>query len=300
MTYRRYYRCADITIQVESDLPITNSTFHPKFKLFEVDGPGEDTIYLRHHFSLPEIDDWDLGEEIYRKPPWAIYKKENSWIYLGISTIAENKNLRRVVIFSRDHTKAVIYNPRGTVFNRSNLNSLTLFPTDQILLAQVLADRSGCYLHSAGVVFKRNGFLFVGHSEAGKSTIVAMLKDRAAILCDDRMILRRWKDGFKIHGTWSHGDIPDVSANEAPLTAIMFLEQANENHLIPLDEKRDVIKKLLACLVRPLVTADWWEKMLTLVEKIVQEIPCYTLQFDKRGEVVNLLEKEFGGKQNLN
>ncbi|MGA8181463.1 MAG: hypothetical protein WB792_15475, partial [Desulfobacterales bacterium] len=71
---------------MESDLPITDSTFHSKFKLFEVEGPGEDTICIRHHFSIPEIDDWDLGKEIYRKPPWAIYKNGDSWIYLGIST----------------------------------------------------------------------------------------------------------------------------------------------------------------------------------------------------------------------
>jgi hypothetical protein len=52
-----------ITIQVESDLPITDSTFHPKFKLFEIEGPGEETIYIRHHFSLPDIADWDLDKE---------------------------------------------------------------------------------------------------------------------------------------------------------------------------------------------------------------------------------------------
>jgi len=277
---------------VESDLPITDSTFHPKFKLFEVEEPGEDTIYLRHHFSLPDISDWDLGEEIYRKSPWAIYKKGNSWIYLGISTIAKDEHLHRVVVFNHDHTRAEIYNPHKDIFYNGNLHALTLFPTDQILLAQVLADREGCYLHSAGVILEGNGLIFAGHSETGKSTIVTMLKDRAEILCDDRMIMRRWENGFKIHGNWSHGDVPEVSANSAPLRAIMFLEQASKNHLIPLNDKKKVIKKLLACLIKPLVTSDWWEKMLTLVEKMAQEVPCYTLQFDKSGGVVDVLADE--------
>jgi len=290
MSHCRYYECGGITIQVESDLAITDSTFHPKFKLFEVQGPGEDTVYLRHHFSLPDISDWDLGKEIYRKPPWAIYKKGDSWIYLGIPTTAENKHLRRVVVFNHDHTRAEIYNPRGTVFNKRNLHSLTLFPTDQILLARLLADREGCYLHSAGVILEGNGLIFAGHSEAGKSTIVTMLKIKAEILCDDRMILRRWKDEFRIHGNWSHGDIPEVSPASAPLTAIMFLEQSSKNRMILMDNKRDAITKLLECMIRPLVTKEWWEKMLTLVEKIVQEIPCYTLQFDKSGKVIELIE----------
>ncbi len=141
MTYRRYYECGGITIQVESDLPITDSTFHPKFKLFEVQGPGKDTIYIRHHFSLPDMDDQTMGQEIYRKPPWAIYKKEDSWIYLGISPIAGNKHLHRVAIFNHDHTRARIYNHGEETFLNGKLHSLTLFPTDQILLARVLADR---------------------------------------------------------------------------------------------------------------------------------------------------------------
>jgi hypothetical protein len=78
--------------------------------------------------------------------------------------------------------------------------------------------------------------------------------------------------------------------------AIMFLEHARENRLIPLNDKKEIIGKLLACLVRPLMTADWWEKMLTLVGKIAKEVPCYTLKFDKSGGVVSLLEKEFGVK----
>jgi hypothetical protein len=30
---------------VESDLPITDSAFHPKFKLFEVEGPGKKQMH---------------------------------------------------------------------------------------------------------------------------------------------------------------------------------------------------------------------------------------------------------------
>lgn len=292
MIYRRYYECGGITIQVESDLPIIDSTFHPKFKLFEVQRSGKDTICIRHHFSLPDIDDQNLGHEIYRKPPWAIYKKENSWIYLGISHIAGNKRLHKVVIFNHDHTKAKIYNDGKEAFRKGNLHSLTLFPTDQILLARVLADREGGYLHSAGVVLDGKGLLFAGHSDAGKSTISIMLKDRAEILCDDRMIVRRWEDGFRVHGTWSHGDVPEISANSAPLKAILFLEHASGNRLIPLNDKKEVIGKLLACLIKPFVTPNWWNNMLTLVGKIAQEVPCYALQFDKSGKVLDMLEEQ--------
>ncbi|MCK4859407.1 MAG: radical SAM protein [Candidatus Omnitrophica bacterium] len=188
--HRRYYRIADITIQIDSDLPITDTTFHPKFKHFEVDGPGKDTITLRHHFSLPDLNSKSLSREIYRKPPWAIYKDGNSWIYLGISPTKGNKNLHRVVVFNHNHTRVRIYNDKEETFLKGGLHSLTMFPSDQILLAHLLADRNGCYLHSCGVRFEGKGLLFIGHSDADKSTMATMLKGKAEILCDDRMNVR--------------------------------------------------------------------------------------------------------------
>lgn len=289
-THRRYYQIAGITVQVGSDLPITDSTFHPKFSLFQVDGPGEDTISINHCFSLPNLDGRDLGKELYRRHPWRIYRREDSWTYLNISRKIPGR-INRVAVFNHDHTRARMYSMDDKRFRKGNLNSLTLFPTDQILLAQVLAEREGCYIHSSGVSLHGRGFLFIGHSGAGKSTMVTLLKDEAEILCDDRMIVRKWPEGFRIYGTWSHGDVPEVSAGSAPLKGIMFLKQANENRLIPIDDRKEIREKLLDCLVRPLVTVDWWHNMLTLVDSMACEVPCYTIQFDKSGRVLELLQR---------
>lgn len=315
---RRYYHIAGITIQLLSDSPITDMTFHPKFRLFEVDRPGQDTIIIRHHFSLPPLSSLDTAEEVYRKPPWAIYRKGPAWIYVLMSgnklkevikrlwfhlypsfrkqTNGERGKCSRPVQEGNIHQLAVInrrifkmYHKTEEPFRRGNLPSLTLFPTDQILLARLLAEREGCYIHASGVVLDGEGLLFVGHSNAGKSTMAMMLKDQAKILCDDRMIVRRWPDGFKIHGTWSHGDVSDVAADSAPLKAILFLKQDRENRLIHMEYTQDIIKILLACLIKPLVTADWWEKMLSLINTMVHEVPCYTLHFNKDREVIDLL-----------
>lgn len=288
--YFRYYQIAGITLQVESDLPIKDTTFHPKFKLFEVKKPGKDTITIRHHFTLPDLNEQNLGKEIYRKPPWAIFKKGNSWIYLGISPSPEDKHIHKVAVFNHNHSMARIYNMTERTFLKGNHHALTLFPSDQILLARILADREGCYLHAGGIILKQKGYLFVGHSEAGKSTIIKMLKDKAEILCDDRIIVRKWPEDFRIHGTWSHGEIPDVSANSAPLKAILFLKKSKENRIIPLSSRPETIRKLLACTIKPLVTADWWEKTLSLIETLSKEVPCHSLEFDKSGRIVNLIK----------
>ncbi len=321
--HRRFYQIAGITIQVDADLPIVDGTFHPKFERFAVGGPDEDTVSVRHHFSLAGLRLNDLGREVYRKPPWAIYERGDAWVYLGISPRADTGDHEgwpphRVVTFNHDHTRARIYNDGEETWRKGGLHSLTLFPSDQILIARLLADRQGCYLHSAGAILDGQGLLFVGHSDAGKTTMVRMLlaychsEERSdeesrscddetlrsaqrdmvvEILCDDRNIVRRTPAGFRVYGTWSHGESPLVSPASAPLRAILFLDKAAENRLTPLADRREVTRRLLACLIKPFVTADWWEKTLALVEQLAREAPAYALRFDRSGTVVELLRE---------
>ena len=110
--HRRYYRIAEITLQVDSDLPISDTTFSDKLDLFRVDAPGDDTVTLRHHFQLPDLRGQDLGKEVYRKPPWVIYQQGNAWVYLGISPQADDPTLHKVVTFNHDHTRAHLQRPR--------------------------------------------------------------------------------------------------------------------------------------------------------------------------------------------
>jgi hypothetical protein len=228
---------------------------------------------------------------LYHRTPWAIYQKNRAWVYLGISPEGHDPHIHQVAVFNYDYSRARIYHQEEQIFIRGNLHSLTLFPTDQILLAQVLAHRQGVFFHSSAAVLEGQGLLFVGHSEAGKSTTVKMLQGKAEILCDDRNIVRRWPEGFKVHGTWSHGEVPLVSPASAPLRAILFLQQAEKNRLTLLEDRRTIIARLLACLIKPLVTADWWQKTLTLVEQLTREVPCYLMEFDRSGEIITSLEE---------
>lgn len=304
----RHWEIAGITVQVESDLPITDATFHRKLAAFRVDRPGSDTIVIRHHFYLPDpipgMDEAQEPEEVYRRPPWAIYRTADSWAYVGIAPSADDPTLHCVATFSFDHSSGDIYRPKGqeAVWYGGNLSSLTMLPTDQILLARLLADRDACLLHSGGLTIDCRGFIFVGHSEAGKSTTIELarrrLGDRVVILCDDRNVVRHWPEGFRggapgfyIHGTWSHGDVPDASPAAAPLRAVLFLEQSERNEVVPLFDRKEIWRRVLATLIRSLVTADWWDKEMDVLERVVAEVPCFTMHFDTSGAIVDELEK---------
>ena len=290
-TNRRRFRIAGLTVDVEADLPITDATFEPKFGLFRTDVQGPADIALRHHFSLPDLAGENLGREVFRKPPWAIYRKGASWIYLMISPDPADTTVHRVMVFNDGHTRGRIYSPTDELFRRGGLESLALLPSDQLILARLLPAFGGAFVHAAAVSLKGQGLLFAGPSEAGKSTIVKLIGERGEVLCDDRVIVRKDPGGFRVHGTWNHGEVGRVSPGSAPLRAVFFLRQAGTNRLERVDDPKAILRDFLPRLVRPLVSADWWELALALAEDVVREVPFYNLWFDKSGAVVEALEE---------
>ena len=294
-SHRRRFRIAGLTVDVRADLPITEATFEPKFALFRTDAQGPADIVLRHHFSLPDLAGEDLGREVFRQPPWAIYRKGDSWIYLMISPDPEDTTVHRVMVFNDGHTRGRIYSPTDELFRRGGQESLALLPSDQLILARLLPAFGGAFVHAAAVSLKGRGLLFAGPSEAGKSTIVKLIGERGDVLCDDRVIVRKDPAGFRVHGTWNHGEVGRVSPGSAPLRAVLFLRQARVNRLERVDDPKAVLRDFLPRLVRPLVSVDWWERALALAEDVVREVPFYNLWFDKSGAIVEVLE-EFVGR----
>lgn len=293
--HRRYFRIADITIQVDSDLPIDDHTFHPNFESFTVDGPGPDTVVIRLHFSLPDLAGQNLGLELYRKHPWAIYGKNGSYIYLGISQHPENSSVSCVATFSEDHTSLRLYNDHvhEDSWRKGNLHSLTMSNLDHDLIAHLLAVRQGLYLHSAGAILNGAGVLFVGHSKATKSSIAKVILDHgsshgltAEILSDDRNIVRRFDNVWRVFGSWSHGDAPPASSGDAPLQAVCFIEEGAKNTLTALTDPKEITRRLLAFLIRPFTESERSSKTLELVDILSRESSFYVMRFDTSGGIL--------------
>jgi hypothetical protein len=214
-----------------------------------------------------------------------------------ISPDPSDATVHRVMVFDDGHTRGRIYSPSEAPFRAGGLDSLALLPSDQLVLARALPGFGGVFVHAAGVVVDGHGLVFAGPSEAGKSTIVKLIGGRGQVLCDDRVIVRKGPDGFRVHGTWNHGEIRRVSPGSAPLRGIFFLRQARANRIDRVDDPKAVLTDLLPRLVRPLLSADWWEQALDLAGDIVREVPFYDLSFDMSGAIVDRLEGFLAGAE---
>jgi hypothetical protein len=61
--------------------------------------------------------------------------------------------------------------------------------------------------------------------------------------------------------------------------------------IVPLTDRKEIRRRLLATLIKPLVTAAWWQKELDVLEQIVKEVRCDTMRFDQSGAIVSELVK---------
>ncbi|MDO9325110.1 MAG: radical SAM protein [Methanoregula sp.] len=301
--HRRFFQVAGITVCIEADLDLDTIRITDALASFAVDGPGTDNVLIRYHFEIPDLASADLGTEIYRRPPWVISQRKGTWIYRRIFPTLADPEPGLAWVFHNDYSRATIYlSPEyKEQVNGYTWDTLAYLTTDQIWLAPLLADRNAVMIHSAAAIVNGQGLMFVGRSGAGKSTTVTLLKKAGMsrepgstitteILCDDRNIVRHQNNGWYVYGTWHHGDVPDVSAASAPLRAVLFLQQDTINRLTRIDDRRDILKRLLSMLIRPLATEAWWQKELDVLEKIVAEVPCYIMQFDTSGAIVKDLE----------
>jgi radical SAM protein with 4Fe4S-binding SPASM domain len=283
----RVFELAGMTVHVDADIPLKPDTFGKRFDPFIKDSSqGEDHLYISHHFSIPDLSILKEARLVYSRNPWAIYRHGASWIYLAIGRKRIHSRAHAVAVFNQDHTRVRIYHKNENMIRFGNLAALTGFPSDQIMMSRVLADRKGCYLHSSGFILNNQGILFAGRSGAGKSTIVKMLKNYGTVLSDDRNIIRKWPDGHYLHGTWSHGEVPLVSNSKAPVRAILFLEKARKNKIIPLEDKSAILHQLLNRVVRPYCDQDWWDKTVQILATIANEVPAYRFRFTRDKEAL--------------
>ena len=94
------------------------------------------------------------------------------------------------------------------------------YPLDELLIMHRLACEKGIEVHACGLAdAERGGFLFLGHSTAGKSTTTLLWKSMRAVtvLSDDRIILRHQGGQIWMYGTPWHGEAALASPGKAAI-----------------------------------------------------------------------------------
>ena len=157
----------------------------------------------------------------------------------------------------------------------------------------------GLMLHASSVLMDGKAYLFSAPSGVGKSTHTSMWqtvfgRDRAKILNDDKPAIRIEEDGIYAFGTpWSGKT--DLNINvKAPIAGICFIERGKANK-IRRENGGAVIGKMLSQTIRPYDEKDM-DMLLGHLDKVLREIPVYTLSCDISEEAVYTAYNAMSGK----
>lgn len=237
--------------------------------------------------------------------------KENwrSYIYNGyyiFETYQSHRNKRkeritRICIMEKNLLKAKVYiAPDADITDEAvdvktdktwSLEQLMRI-MGQLIAISILHRYQGLLIHSAGIIFNGQGMLFSGVSRAGKTTLAKLWqkKDGITVLSDDRVIVRREKEGYFVYGSPWPGEGKTVSCQKAPLKKIFFLSKAHRNRLTPIEKKESLQQLITQCF--PAI----WDKesadfSLRFCGELVEKIPCFSFGFVPDESAVEFIEE---------
>lgn len=166
----------------------------------------------------------------------------------------------------------------GVTVCRSVTSLVHLESILRVVLIESLLQAPGILLHACTVVEGGAGYVFMGRSGAGKST-VAQLSAPRPVLNDEVSLVRFCGDQVYCYGTpfWGKSRMPDVPI-KVPLAGMYSLVQSPEDCVRPLD-LRDSVRTLLKNVLFPEGHEGLFPQLLDGIQHIAESRPVSDLHF---------------------
>lgn len=160
------------------------------------------------------------------------------------------------------------------------------------------AKLGGLCLHSSTVTRKQKGFMFLGASTSGKTTVAKLSNiDDNIILGDDINFL------IKINGTYRISSAPSISPlpvgyseHQPLLCGIFILKKDTSDYLIPLSSYQVANFLFDSFIESPpgtKIPSIFMEQIFHNIGDIARQIPGYELHFRKSPDFWQLIDEQF-------
>jgi len=274
-------KISDILISIGGDIPQLGRHIPPAYQPFISCGPPEILVRLqRGNVNLRPMRKVFDGS-----PIWSLYRAGN----MSILVIYEEMPGQTMILVYPPRLKtADLYFPAAS----DRFNNPFFGPALELLMINYLTRRNGVVIHGCGVARNNAGLLFVGESGAGKSTLANLWnrKKGAAVLSDDRTIVRYVDGEFRMYGTPWHGEAKFGSPRGVKLEKIFFLRHSQKNAIQPLSRVESVLQ-MLQCSFPPYWDAAGMEFTMGFFEKIATRVPCQELAFEPDKRVIEMIKR---------
>jgi len=242
--------------------------------------------------ALDDLSDDVNGEMLFDSGSlWQVYRQNGNYLF-RFTTPHFGNTPYKIASFNQDFSIGEIRLHRPYFAEAGAVYPLE-YPLDELLMLNLLARGRGIELHSCGITDEAGeGFLFVGQSGAGKTTTARIWEKMGTvkILSDDRIIVRREVDAFRMYGTPWHGEGELSAPSSAPLKRIFFLKHGTENRLTRLG-KVEAAARLFSCSFPTFYNTDGLDFTLSFFDEMTSTVPCYELSFIPDQSVVEFIRE---------
>jgi len=237
-----------------------------------------------HQDSFPERG---KGKKIFDSgSTWSLYRDQGKYV-LQDSSFDSDPPPNQLVILEPDFKSGDIYK-NDEFFKNLSLNPLE-YPLNQVLMIILLSRCKGVMLHACGIDDRGYGYLFLGNSGHGKSTIARLWSEnQATVLNDDRIIVREKNGELLMYGTPWPGDFKEVSSRGLPIRKLFFLQHGENNSVVPKNSTEAILMLLTRCFP-PIWDKKGMEYTMDLCHRIVHKIPCYEFSFEPDRKTVDFV-----------
>lgn len=151
----------------------------------------------------------------------------------------------------------------------------------RVVYAWQVLGQSGLLLHAAGVISNGKGYVFFGHSGAGKTTTARLsLTANKTVLSDDLVIVKKRGEKFWLYGVPFRGDFPEgprVNA-DAELAGMFALVKDGEHRLEPIAGPL-AIAQLAACVPFVMAQPAQSARVMETCAALAAHVPVRALYF---------------------
>jgi hypothetical protein len=284
---RRFLRVAGLTVQITTADPDLPLALGPAAARFAIDQAMPDVLVEVLAGRPTGEDAHDLIFD--SRGPWRLYREPTGVLFQFFST-SHGPAPYKIARVNDDFTRVRVVINRSCFPPGVPIEPLE-YPLDELLFINMLSRRGGLEIHGCGLIdISGEGYLFVGQSGAGKSTMARLWlgEPGAVILSDDRVVLRLETDGLRMYGTPWHGDEPLASPLSARLQRVFLLRQHSMHQLVPLSHG-DAAARLFAASFPAFYDPSAIEQSLEFIAATVAAVPCCELRFTPAPSIIDFV-----------
>lgn len=279
------YNLADIYVHIDENIWTLPQSFNDFLTGVYLDGVNWNIKFD----AIPEMNEAGSDEGTVLK----CFTDKNNKTYLRIPK--ENEVVSLITAES-DWKNSTFYLNRKFNFPDDNncrqwVETL-IIPALKEAFSAILALNGGLHLHAATIEWEGKGIAYSAPSGTGKTTQAHLWRELYDIrILDGDVAACRIKDGgVKVYGLPWCGTSEEYINGSAPLKAIVFLEQAEENRIERL-KPSEAFMRLIAGSFLPIWSEALVNKSIDTAQIISETVDCYLLHCRPDQEAVELVRQ---------